>query len=560
MRFGKMKGFLALMLAAWLPLAGASAQEISLRQYAEDNLTEVFGYTVEEVKDFVFETREDGSVACWPKEHPSWVYTAFRTGEYGGLNGTTPFYTGFTGYCGEGAVRELLREMREKHWLSAWSEETKDALLNACLENCVSISMDLYLSESAAQALHAFFESCCGPAAGWTEALWDMRNSAFAEFGLTPEETPFHVPGVRRFIRRKIHYTHLPAYTLFDGGEYPEELKEAFSDPHLAGWTCQSGAIKYTEDESSPVRGLGEGLAAFEKDGKRQLVQLDYWEGAWTAYPLGEKALYPSGDYRIIFDTQHLSYAIQYRLSDDETAVFYVMPEHIGSETEARIQCRFCNYERMNHKTGEALWIAVSDRDMPTWQKEIAPDDEAYPVVQFPALLGTMPVTEFPTTLEAARQYAFPGIPEGYAFSQGVNLRTQRSSRSKTLGMLKDGVLLPTLERLPGDPNEWIRTRVGFLEGFVVDAYVSLRMNFLPAAEALKEIPLKKGTGLFDGTAQTLPAGTKMHVIMDNGDWLYVDVPREDIQFLMDVEGTFGYVRRADVRFLITPVGLDWAE
>ena len=24
------------------------------------------------------------------------------------------------------------------------------------------------------------------------------------------------------------------------------ELKEAFSDPHLAGWTCQSGAIKYT--------------------------------------------------------------------------------------------------------------------------------------------------------------------------------------------------------------------------------------------------------------------------------------------------------------------------
>ena len=100
----------------------------------------------------------------------------------------------------------------------------------------------------------------------------------------------------------------------------------------------------------------------------------------------------------------------------------------------------------------------------------------------------------------------------------------------------------------------------------MVDTYVhdgqtqSGRLSALPVVEAQKEIPLKKGTGFFDGAVQTLPAGTQMHVIIDNGDWLYVDVPRGDIQFLMDVEGTFGYVRKSDVTFLPIIPGLDWAE
>ncbi len=148
----------------------------------------------------------------------------------------------------------------------------------------------------------------------------------------------------------------------------------------------------------------------------------------------------------------------------------------------------------------------------------------------------------------------------------GVNQRTQRSSRSATHGVLNAGTLLPVLERLPGDPSEWIRTKVGFLEGFVVNTYVhdgqtqSGRLSALPVVEAQKEIPLKKGMGLFDGTVQTLLAGTKMHVIIDNGDWLYVDVPQGEIGFLMDVEGTFGYVRKSDVTFLSTIPGLNWAE
>ena len=49
-------------------------------------------------------------------------------------------------------------------------------------------------------------------------------------------------------------------------------------------------------------------------------------------------------------------------------------------------------------------------------------------------------------------------------------------------------------------------------------------------------------------------------VIIENDDWLYVDVPQGEIGFLMDVEGNFGYVRKTDVTFLPAIPGLDWAE
>ena len=561
MRLGRMKRFISFFFTAWILLSNASAQESTLRQYLEDNLTEVYGYTVEEAKDFVFDDREDGSVACWPREHPGWVYTAFYKGEYGGFDGTTPFDSGYTGYCGEGAVRELLRLMREKHWISAWSEETKAALLDACLEENVRVSTDLYLAESPVQGLQAFFESCYGPEAGWPEELFDLRDVTFSEYGLTAEDRPFHAPGVRRFSRKRTYQTEmLRTYTLFDGGEYPDELKGAFSDPHLAGWACQSGALCFDEKPRNRDQSEGCGLAAFEKDGRRQLTQLVYRQGQWTVYPIGSNALYPAGDYRIVFDTQYVSFVIQYRLNDDETSAFYLRPEYVRNDRENRIQCRLLSYERVNQKTGEAVWISVKNQDMPTWQKELTPDDLPYPVVQFPDSMGVVPITEFPVTLEAARQYTFPGIPEGYVFSQGVNLRTQRSSRSASHGVLNEGTLLPVLESLPGNPHAWIRTKVGSLEGFVTDIYVSLRMNALPVAEAQKEIALKRGTGLFDGTIQMLPDGTRMHVIIDRDDWLYVDVPRGEIQYLMDVEGTFGYVRKADVTCLSAPVGLDWAD
>lgn len=566
MRIVKRKGIFTFALVLLMLFSSASAQAVSIREFAENSLTEVLGYTADEAKDFVFETREDDVLAYWPKDHPTWIYTTAYKNNVP-LDSTTPFDTGYTGFCGENAVRDLLRTMKEKGWISEWSEENKAALLDACLENNVRISTEMYLAETAAQGLQGFFESCYGPTAGWTDALFELRDSVFAEYGLTPEEIPFHMPGVRSFSRRRDHQKEvLRTYTLFDGGTYPDELKEAFSDPHLSGWACHSGALMYDEMEEKPGKGTGKGLAAFEKDGKRQLTQLSCLDGEWTIHPLGANALYPTGDYRVTFDTQQNAFAVQYRLNDDETEAFYLTPDEAKREQYNLYFTIVNSYERVNRKTGEAVWISLNGSGMPTWQKELSPDGMGYPVANFPCYLGVSPITEFPITLEAARASVFPGMPEGYVYSVGVNLRTQRSSRSASHGELKAGTLLPVLERLPGNPNDWVHTRVGFLEGYVVEIYVhdgqsrSTRLSALPVVEAEKEIQLKKGMGFFDGTVQALPAGTKMHVIIENEDWLYVDVPKGEIQFLMDVDGTFGYVRKADVTFLPIIPGLDWAE
>ena len=57
-----------------LPLS-AYAEGIDLKSYAMGNLTEIMGYTSEEAAEFVFDEKEDGSIAFWHPDYPDWIYT-----------------------------------------------------------------------------------------------------------------------------------------------------------------------------------------------------------------------------------------------------------------------------------------------------------------------------------------------------------------------------------------------------------------------------------------------------------------------------------------------------
>lgn len=84
-------------------------------------------------------------------------------------------------------------------------------------------------------------------------------------------------------------------------------------------------------------------------------------------------------------------------------------------------------------------------------------------------------------------------------------------------------------------------------------------MSSLPTfAEAKKEIALKRGTGWLDGSVGTFPAGTRMHVVFENGDWLFVDIPSGEISWPMDPTGTFGYIHKNDVLQASSVTQLDW--
>lgn len=132
------------------------------------------------------------------------------------------------------------------------------------------------------------------------------------------------------------------------------------------------------------------------------------------------------------------------------------------------------------------------------------------------------------------------------------------------------GTLIPVQDTIPGDPFPWIKTTVGQMKGYVCEQYTSAsgEASFsanhaipLAVAQAQRDIALKSGTGWFDRTVQQLPAGTRMRVIMDQGDWYYVVVPRPEhtSDWLMDVSGTYGYVKKAEVQVGTLGVQLDWA-
>ena len=559
-----MKRLTAFLLALLFALPAALAEESPLTRQARLDLTEALGFTAVEAAQFVIEDREeeDGTVRYWHPDHPDWVYTEAYD-EWGNIRATTPFDTGYTHDCGESAVRAVLDAARENGWLTAWDESASDALLRACAVHGVHRpSTALRMAANAAQAVQGLFETFYGPEAGWTTAVAARRDETLAACGLAPDPLPFHVRGVRRQTGAQWPMENAVfSLVLFDG-ETPAEIERALADQRLAGWTAASGALlTQTRDSGEPS---GNGLAILEKDGRRQLVQLAMLRGEWRAYPLGENALYRDGDCRASYSGAHGCFVIAYRVGDEEISV-YCQPR-AWEDGFDRIATHLYARERVNRETGEAEWIAADQSLGATWMKESTVADPgegiAYPCRGFPTVLGALPMEEFPDTMDAALRYA-PPIPAGYTLTNGVNLRAKTSSRSKSLGMLLPGTMLPVIATLPGDPFPWIETRVGFLHGYVSSAYTMEGASYWDSgvqrfAAARRELSLKSSTGLLAGTVGTLPAGTKMHVVIADGDWLYVDVPRGDMAWFMDPGGTFGWVRAADVCQALMPCQLDW--
>ena len=557
---------LCLLLTLMIVLPAASpAEGINLKEYAVHSLTEVMGYSSEEADEFVFEERADGSIAFWHPDHSGWVYTVSFNRKISRIDCTSPFDTGYFLFRGENAVRALIRTIRENSWFENWNDESRRELLDLMETYDIRISTALYFAEDAGKAAYGFFESCYGPEFGWPEPLHELYRSIMDEYHLTREAEPFHMPGTCRVIHELETGLEWERMAVLFEGTIPADWQFVFDDPHLEGWQCHSGVIVAkdgSQSDQDPLKnGGGYGLAAFEKDGHRQLIQIASTYDGWKICPLGENSMVQSGDYRVTFDGLHRSIAVQYLPNEDELATFYLSP----SVNPENIQCRIDAYERLNKKTGEAVWIAAASVSMPTWQRE--QDEQSITIkARFPDQLGAVAIDLFPTTKEEALQNDYPGLPENYVLVNGVNFRTQTSSRSRSYGELKAGVMIPVLDIVQGDPSDWIHTRIGPLEGYVVSSYttldggLSLLIGTQPVAKARKEIDVKNGTGWFDGSAGVFPAGTRMHVVFEDGDWLYVDIPSGEMNWLMDPEGTFGYVQKSDVIQAATACHLDWMD
>ena len=539
---------------------GVRAGGFDLKSLVRGNLTEVYGYTKEEAARFVTESQADGSVRFWPEGQEELVYTLY-VDEKGWVAGTSPYETGYMLTTDEKTVRGILRTAAEQRLLAPWDEDHRQALITLLRTAGIQPGNETYFARDAGGALHGMLEGMFGPDIRWTDTVRGIFQEQLAEFQLNYAPEPFHVPGVRRITYPERNTVSVTTLTLFDG-EIPEEFRELFSDPRLIGWSCLSGAV--AEHDWSAVQGLvtlpgGLGLAAMEKDGTRTLFQLEEDSGVWKLFPLGENALRQKGDFRVTWCCRRETFAVDYLLEDGGIETFCLSPE----TGDPNHYCEIQGFEHVGPASDGAWWIKGMAGQYATWKDE---KTASLWDMNYPMTLGLLPASEFPGTEKPNPSSV---MPEGWTAVSGANLRTQASSHSRSCGVLPAGTIIPVLEVLPGSGHSWVKTRIGFLEGYVSALYTQVENNAVGLigpqllAKAGRDITLKKdtgwmGTGWFAESAGTFPKGTKMHVFFETGDWLYVSVPRVALTWLPDFEGTFGYVRKNDVITAGTEAVLDW--
>jgi len=593
-----MKKHILMLLCALVMLATpALAQENAYDKpitYAKSLLTEVFGYTQEEADAFEFkvtETDTQWQAQFSPKEHPEWIYYGtFQKADGGFLGSGSPFHTNYRKYPGENGIRDVLRAAAKNRWFADWSAAAKAAFGDMMLKMGISSTSALQVGLAdknypAAQAVDDYFVSCYGEKYEWTPAVYQWRDQVLASNGFKLELAATDIASRQGIHTRpvqddsKVWTTTVTEFL----GEIPAELSQAFSHPKLEGWTGLCGAVLTFEGSSQASLPVERGLAAFAKGEERLLVVL-YRESksdTWSVSPVGEHALLKNRDFFITYDGQKHLFIIEYPVSGFESESFGCELVFMGKAEYPQPLCKLIDYRRTNRETGSGVVIDSEGERMQagvywyhvtTYQPDNPVKEEIAPAI-VPHYLDFINAAQFPKSAEDCLKAATQSfkLPDGYGVTSGVHLRAETSSHSADLGMYEPGTLVQVLETLSGDSYPWYRVRAGLAEGYMSSTYVTYGNSAdiagalsisrpLSVAKVKQACALKTGTGWLDGTVMDLPAGEKMHVIATCGDWLHVVVPQEEIGWVMDVNGTDGYVKASEVMQAATSIQIDWLE
>lgn len=548
------------------------------KQAAISSLTEVFGYTVEEADAFCFEDDGVQKLTYYQPEHPEWAYTLIYNAQ-GSISWEMPFHSNYSSYPGENSVRWFLRQAQEGQWFTRWNEENRSnaqtALINGDISPDRQLSIALSQNDVAAdQLIQAFFTSCYGPEQNWPKAVSGWRDEVLDQYGVTLSRTTA-IPEkgtVEYVIPHGITYSETTVCEF--KGEVPEELQTVFqAEPRLNGWKCITG-VMFTIPENPLSNYSGCGVAAFEKDGERLLVGFEQTMGQWILYPIGTNALYqdPALELSITGANQNgQTYIIRYDGADGMQAFAFSINNPTGDVWGHAFLCSLKSYEAISADGVDRVSINCDHIRDNEWDFIEQHGDETISetvVTYYPVWMGILDIKDFPRSIALARKTTSP-VPEGYVMAGSVHLRKDHSSHSADLGTLQPGTLLPVLDTVPGDPHPWIRTSIGQLKGYVCAEYttdnvgstININTSYpMPVAVTKKPVELKNGTGWFAGTVQQLSEGTWMRVIMEKDDWLYVVVPREEYHdaWMMDADGTYGYVKKSDVSIGALEIQLEW--
>lgn len=568
--------FLALLC---LMLAFSCLAEASMtpREQAQNYLTEVYCYTAEGAEAFVFEDDGKGTLTFYPKGHPTWAYKLIHADDRI-IDGTTPFYTDYANYPGENGIRSTLRAMKEQHMLDNWAQGGQKALQDMLNHNSIVPTQALRAmlagntdSFEGNKLIEAFFLSCYGDEINWPEALREWRDETLVSYHFARPLTWAEQPDGVETVPNAQTSMGTATLTRFKGAA-PDSLKAVFdAQPRLKGWQCLTGAVLDMQTPPNKNHVLSPrfstGLAAFERGNERLLIALRKDEnGVWQVFPFGTNALYGPPQ-RLTIDYGNRAYLFNIRYDHEgETTVFDVM---LNTPTlNEQPVGEHCYIQRILFSGSDRTTTLTHDGNGRWSVTEVVGDqrtDRAFTPAA-PMMLEAEDIHAFPRSLEEAMCLSPLPIPEGYTVAADVHLRQQKSSRSKDLGTLLKGVFVQMLGMEPGSPFDWVHAKAGGLTGYISSIYTAenpdtmSQSHLFPLllAETTKETDLKKDTGWFSGTVQKLPKGTRMHVMMTRGRWLYVVIPRNQLHWRMDVDGTYGFIPGDAALIAPLPVQLDW--
>lgn len=360
--------------------------------------------------------------------------------------------------------------------------------------------------------------------------------------------------------------------------DVPEELRAALAETAFAKDEVLCGAtLAFINKKGAVWEHVGL-LAVVHKD-TRLLLSAQKRGESWRILPESEIFLRDDAEFAITAETAVVrESALNSSLRSEYAmlAVTYGQEAFLLKPTFG-VQCygdtaqaqwfELYGYQNLDDKgNGIAITCGAEGKE---WTARRLQDGKAEELakhfVRWPIRIEYIDGDDFPTTAEELTAWAeaHPVSREGnWVFA--ANLRTWPTTRSASKGQY----IYTPVERL-FNLGSWHLIRIGETLGWMSETYITWEGQPWPYNHYQCQIAApgiartKQEASLYqqpDGKVkQTLPAGTGLQILGVSEDWYHVHLPQGEVSWMVDGQGTYGYVRRTEAETFDSPLCMKYS-
>ncbi len=330
------------------------------------------------------------------------------------------------------------------------------------------------------------------------------------------------------------------------GREMPAELAQLpvfrAGDQIVGGTIC----AEYWKDGARELREK-KALVALRREGKLLIVGAALKDGVWNACV--ETDSFFDGSQRPVvtaYKDVGILFSVsvgeeRYRMNVSDNGTVYLLNYEVDTDDGRTFTLDL---------SAGGLYAAIMQNGQRVWVEEAHG--------QVPRRLFAWTYASLPTSIPQMQAYARlnpAALESGQAYVFGVNFREQPTGDSQSMGLYTARVRVLG-ETSAGVRAPWHHVAVGDTQGWVsgvylVDAAARKTRICEEASKVLAVARMQQEGSLLSEPGgngkQLLRQGTMMHVISERDGWLHVVIPRGEITWKTDWDGTYGFVRKSSV-------------